>query len=207
MSRACLFEYGNAEAGPSTLVPPLIPYVGSSTSQPSGGTISSTTADAVTTQTTTEEDEVPASKRTRRPYRVSTQKDASKLCDWVQGWKKLPEVPTLNRVLAVAAEVIPTIRPVASLQPCLLIGYGKRTAVGSKKANAEFERRNVERRLLQELSRYYPLGPNQKVRTRLQLLSLGKHDAITRYTSDTPLARTLLGVERFGGSPCSARAI
>ncbi|KAF9650786.1 hypothetical protein BDM02DRAFT_3111554 [Thelephora ganbajun] len=61
MSRARTNEHRNAEAGPSTLVPPPVPYIGRSTSQPSGGMISETTAGAVTTQTITEEAEVPVS--------------------------------------------------------------------------------------------------------------------------------------------------
>ena len=60
MSRTRPNEYRNAEAGPSTLTAPLIPYVGLPTSQPSGG-ISETAADAATTQTNTEEEEAPVS--------------------------------------------------------------------------------------------------------------------------------------------------
>ena len=61
MSRPRLNEHRNAEAGPSTLVPPPVPYVGLPTLQPSRGVISETTADAETIQTTTEEDKVPVS--------------------------------------------------------------------------------------------------------------------------------------------------
>ncbi|KAF9650805.1 hypothetical protein BDM02DRAFT_3111631 [Thelephora ganbajun] len=61
MSRARTSEHRNAEAGPSTLVPPPTPYAGPSTSQPSGGSISETTANAATKQTITEEAEVPVS--------------------------------------------------------------------------------------------------------------------------------------------------
>ena len=53
-------EHRNAEAGPSTLVPPPVPYVGLPTLLPSGGVISETTADAEKAQTTGE-DEVPVS--------------------------------------------------------------------------------------------------------------------------------------------------
>ena len=60
MSRARTNEHRNAEAGPSTIVPPSFPYVGLSTLQPSGG-ISETTADAEFKQTDTEEYEVPVS--------------------------------------------------------------------------------------------------------------------------------------------------
>jgi len=59
-SRARTIEYGNAGAGPSTLVPPLVPYIGPPMPQPSGG-ISETPANAEQTQTNTEEDKVPVS--------------------------------------------------------------------------------------------------------------------------------------------------
>ena len=48
------YEYRNAEAGPSTLASPLVPYVGPPAPQPSGGK-SETTADAENEQTVTEE--------------------------------------------------------------------------------------------------------------------------------------------------------
>jgi len=57
-SRARPNEHGNAEAGPSNLVP--IPFVAQLTAHPSGGT-SETTADAETNQTITEEDAAPVS--------------------------------------------------------------------------------------------------------------------------------------------------
>ena len=60
VSRARQYEHRDAEAGPSTLVLPPIPYVGPPTPQPSGG-ISETTANAKTKQTITEEEEVPVS--------------------------------------------------------------------------------------------------------------------------------------------------
>jgi len=60
-SRARRSEHMNAEAGPSTLVPPPVLCVGLPTLQPSGGMISETTADAEKSQTITEEDEVSVS--------------------------------------------------------------------------------------------------------------------------------------------------
>jgi len=60
-SRAQRSEHINAEAGPSTLIPPPVPCVGLPTLQPSGGMTSETTADAEKTQSTTEEDEAPVS--------------------------------------------------------------------------------------------------------------------------------------------------
>ena len=53
--------YGIAEVGPPILLPSPIPYVGHQTQQPSGGTISETTADAKILQTIIEEDKVPVS--------------------------------------------------------------------------------------------------------------------------------------------------
>ena len=62
----------NAEAGPSTLVPPPVPYVGSPTPEPSGGLPSETSADAEQTNPTKEEDEVPVSHfyRSRIPHLI-----------------------------------------------------------------------------------------------------------------------------------------
>jgi hypothetical protein len=51
-------EYINAEAGPSTLPPPRIPFVAPSITKPSGGH-SETTADAEKMQTNTEEYKAP----------------------------------------------------------------------------------------------------------------------------------------------------
>ena len=53
-------EHRNAEAGPSTLVPPLAPYAALPTTHPSGGT-SETTADADNNETITEDDTAPVS--------------------------------------------------------------------------------------------------------------------------------------------------
>ena len=60
-SRTQRNEHRNAEAGPSTLAPSPIPYVGLSTLQPSGGVTSESTADAEQVQTIKEEDKVPVS--------------------------------------------------------------------------------------------------------------------------------------------------
>ena len=60
ISRICPRECRDAEAGLSTLMAPQGPYVDLQMLQPSGG-ISETTADAVMTQITTEEDETPVS--------------------------------------------------------------------------------------------------------------------------------------------------
>ena len=90
------------------------------------------------------------------------------------------DVPDLIDCDVVAIEIIPTIRPLVYLEPCLItspVEPGKRIAEGSKTADNEFKRRNVERALYQELSRYYPLGPGQKEWGRPNLLSNGKHDA------------------------------
>ena len=52
--------HGNAEAGPSTLVTPSVPYIDLTVPEPSGG-ISETTADAKTDAPVTEEDGVSVS--------------------------------------------------------------------------------------------------------------------------------------------------
>ena len=60
-SSSSSLEHWNAEVDPSTLLPQQTPYVGSPTLQPTGGIIPEPTADAVTNQTNTDEDEVPVS--------------------------------------------------------------------------------------------------------------------------------------------------
>ena len=54
-------------------------------------------------------------------------------------------------------------------------GRGVRTVAGLKSADREYERRNVERRCYQEISKYYTLGSQQKVWMRPSLLLKGKH--------------------------------
>ena len=60
MPRARSNEHTNAEAGPSNLAPPFIPYVAPPPTNPTGGT-SEATADAENNQTVTEEDAAPVS--------------------------------------------------------------------------------------------------------------------------------------------------
>ena len=76
----------------------------------------------------------------------------------------------------VAVPIIQVIRPLVNQEPRLLTRHGKRTATGSKNADGEFERRNEERRLFQELSRYYPPGQDQSAWARQSLFSHGKHE-------------------------------
>ena len=59
-ARAHPDEHRDAGVGPSTLVPPQIPYVALPTAHPSGGT-SEATADAENNDSITEEDTAPAS--------------------------------------------------------------------------------------------------------------------------------------------------
>ena len=85
------------------------------------------------------------------------------------------DAPELIDCNAVAAEIIPTIRPQVYLEHRLKKGRGVRTAKGTKSADDEFERRNMERSLYQELSRYYPLGCKRELWARPSLLLKGKH--------------------------------
>ena len=59
-SRTRRVGHVNAEAGPSTLMPPHFPYVGLPIPQPTGG-ISETTANAANNKKITEEKEAPVS--------------------------------------------------------------------------------------------------------------------------------------------------
>ena len=62
----------------------------------------------------------------------------------------------------------------------------------SESATRERERREVERGFLQELSKYYELGPNQDLWERPALLLKGKHD-------------TTLDMLRHPTYPCSSQ--
>ena len=63
--------------------------------------------------------------------------------------------------IAVALEVVATIRVREYAEPRLFEGRGKRTAEGKKAPDAEHRRRKGTRQLNEELSRYYQLGVNQ----------------------------------------------
>ena len=58
----------------------------------------------------------------------------------------------------------------------------------------------MERKLCQELSRYYPLAQGQKAWKRTRLLFAGKH---IQCAYDTQFTQALLSVERSRGSPTS----
>ena len=83
--------------------------------------------------------------------------------------------PDLTDCGTVAVGIIPEIRSVVNPEPCLRGEPGDRDPVASRNADEEFERRNAERRLLQELSQYYRLQRGKKAWTRLSLLLSGKH--------------------------------
>lgn len=77
---------------------------------------------------------------------------------------------------AVAVNAIPTIRELEYSQPRLLSGYELENVATcrSKSANDQFERKNGERQLFQELSKYYPLKQGHRAWGRSELLSLGE---------------------------------
>ena len=72
-------------------------------------------------------------------------------------------------------EKISTTKPQIYDNHCLIIGHGKRKKAGSRGADGEFRRRNEERELYKELSKYYPLRQGRSAWARTQLLSCGKH--------------------------------
>lgn len=91
-----LNEYRNAEAGPSTLIPPPVLYVDQPTLQPSGG-LSETMADAETTQTIPEEDRIPVS-----DFYCS---HIPRATDWLSGVRRQrkPGAQTVKDDLAITA--------------------------------------------------------------------------------------------------------
>ena len=84
---------------------------------------------------------------------------------------------------------------------------GEQTTGGTKSAQEERERRSVERGLFQELSRYYPLEPDQEQWESPPLLLKGKFNMMTQRADDIPLTRIPLSAERSRGSPGSPESI
>ncbi|KAF9647939.1 hypothetical protein BDM02DRAFT_3116265 [Thelephora ganbajun] len=180
--RARFDEHRNAEAGPSTLVPPPAPYLALATTNPSGGS-SEATADAVSEQKTTEEDTAPKTRRPRgagepRGHRIRHDRDKRKLCIWAQWWKDLPRLPSYESALGIALEVIETIRIPIHAGPRLFKGNTKRTAKGKKGPDAECRRRKGARETNEELSRYYPLTTVEEEWRCPELLVQVLHDVL-----------------------------
>ena len=58
----------------------------------------------------------------------------------------------------------------------LLVRKGERTMEGNRGADVEYKRRNLIRKINEELSRYYPLpGKNKKLWTAGRLMNEGRH--------------------------------
>ena len=75
-----------------------------------------------------------------------------------------------------AVGFIQIARQVVYPHPCLLASYRANTgAKRSVDAKRELERRKLERAVLQELSRYYPLEQGKNTWKRPQLLRKGEH--------------------------------
>jgi hypothetical protein len=92
---------------------------------------------------------------------------------------------------AVVAEVIPTIRRVVNKEPLLyqfdhMKGTYEEADSVSASAAKERERRGGERRLYEELSRYYPR--RKRKWRRPELLLLGKHGSFTGGHYTNPLS-------------------
>ena len=60
-------------------------------------------------------------------------------------------------------------------EPCLKIATPRESAAPSKSAMEEREKRWEDRRLYEQLSRYYSLGKTQVEWSRRKLLAEGKH--------------------------------
>ena len=129
-----------------------------------------------------------------RPTRERVKGDFHRLCDWVQRWERLQKPPTANEALsgkhipsseiahltelnAVAVGLMPRIRPVVYQEPRLFtMGDNPAPDTGSArgpKRKREWERRELERTLLRELSRYYWRERGEWKRP--PLLKKGKH--------------------------------
>ena len=147
----------------------------------------------VTRRQTSQKTKRPRGQGPPRRHHIQRNRDTKRLCEWVQqrNFQTLQALTGLWPVSiyhiprnyatdlidcdAAAVEIIPTIRPLVNQKPCLLTKKGKRTTPGLKYANEEFERRNEERRLFQQLSRYYLLRQDRYSWTRSPLLFHGEH--------------------------------
>ncbi|KAF9779717.1 hypothetical protein BJ322DRAFT_337069 [Thelephora terrestris] len=206
-SRAREPEQRNAEAGPSTITLPQVAYVGSPTPEPTGGLIPEAKADANNEQPFTEEEEAPKQRcrRKRLPNgegvprggRKREQSDFRKLGDFVQHWKNLPSRPTNAEALWEAREYIRTIRTEVYMHPRLKTGVVQPCPEDNEHAKIEWERRNVERTLMGELSQYYQVpGDNlvtrgqksQKDWVRPALLKEVLEDLQVRYPPPPPVS-------------------
>ena len=102
--------------------------------------------------------------------------------------------------VAAALEIIKGRQPVYS-EPRLKTVKGERTVKGSKNADKELRRRDLERQSYQQLSRYYPLPEGKKEWTRPPLLVKGKHKQslnvpITFRLPKLLVLRELMGVDK-----------
>ena len=77
--------------------------------------------------------------------------------------------------IAVALEVVATIRVQEYAEPRLTKRRGKRTAEGKKAPDAEHRRREGTRGLNEELSQYYRLADKQDLWECPELLVKGKY--------------------------------
>jgi len=89
----------------------------------------------------------------------------------------------------------------ANQEPNLLEGPSERSKTGSKHADREHARRKAERKLLEGLSRYYPLKQGQDQCSRSSLLSQSKHRHDFSTHNDLPLTWILLSRGGSGEFP------
>jgi len=94
---------------------------------------------------------------------------------------------------SAASDIISVIRQPVYDEDCLFKGHGRRTRVGSKGADEEYERRNGTRQVYQKLSRCYRLKGGRSAWSTPELLSMGKHgyghSTPGRFTYPTPPQR------------------
>jgi len=115
-------EYRNAEAGPSTLVPPPAPYLALPTINPSGG-ISEAAADAANNRTDTEEDVAPVSnfycshipRVTERLFGVRQPGDPEGRDKYVTGASGLSETPARCVPGHKGGRIFPNFRAIEGL--------------------------------------------------------------------------------------------
>jgi len=145
-------------------VPPYTSHIGSP--KPTGGLTPETTANAEPDHKTIKEgNKGPKSKRTKLPLdtgesdigRKRAQKNLNEVYSLVKKWKNLPNFTPKNVALAVTLEYVRSIREPVYQDPRLLRNDFTPCQNKSGRAGMAREKRNAERGIFEEMSRYYRL--------------------------------------------------
>lgn len=112
----------------------------------------------------------------------------------VQTSSSKSSVPDPVGLNTVAVDVVPSIRELACQEPRLYMKKGKLKPYSESPGEDERRKRDLQRKLLMDLSRYYPLERSNDEWTRAALLKKGECGLSPRCTDNISLTRVLLSV-------------